>query len=218
MKSAAPVREALTIQGPAGQIEALLEAPPGDAVSNYAVICHPHPLHQGTFMNKVVHTLSRAMNDVGVPAIRFNFRGVGASEGQYAEGLGETEDALAVVEWAAQRWPAARLTLLGFSFGGMVAARAALTADPVQLITVAPAANRMAALLEGRQPGCPWLIIQGDADDVVDCEEVVAWVNDMAPGPQLVVVSDTGHFFHGRLTLLRQIVVDHLSESSVIAE
>lgn len=213
MKSAAPGREALTIAGPAGQIEALLESPPGDNPRRVAVICHPHPLHQGTFMNKVVHTLSRAMNDLGIPAIRFNFRGVGASEGKYADGIGEADDALAVVDWAAQRWPEAGLCLLGFSFGGMVAARAALTAGPEQLVTVAPAANRMAALLEGRQPRCPWLIVQGDADDVVDCGEVVDWVNQLEPGPQLIVVPDTGHFFHGRLTILRQIVVDHMQES-----
>ena len=213
VRTAAPGREALTIAGPAGQIEALLETPPGDNPRYVAVICHPHPLHQGTFMNKVVHTLSRALNDLGVPAVRFNFRGVGASEGKYGEGIGETEDALAVIDWTAQRWPSARLCLAGFSFGGMVAARAALTAGPAQLITVAPAATRMSALLDGRQPDCPWLIVQGDADDVVDCNDVIEWVNQLAPGPQLVVVPDTGHFFHGRLTLLRQIVVDHLKES-----
>ena len=161
-------------------------------------------------MNKVVHTLSRAMNDLGVPAIRFNFRGVGASEGAFANGLGETDDTLAVVDWAEQHYPGAELCLLGFSFGGMVAARAALTAAPVQLVTVAPAASRMAGLLEGRQPECPWLIVQGETDDVVSCAEIVSWVDGLAPGPQLVVVPDTGHFFHGRLTKLREIVVNHL--------
>ncbi len=210
MSSRAPRRDALTISGPAGQIEALLEAPQVSDGRRVAVLCHPHPLHQGTLMNKVVHTLSRAMNDLGVPALRFNFRGVGASEGAFADGLGETDDVLAVVDWAAQRYSGAELCLLGFSFGGMVAARAALSASPVQLVTVAPAALRMAGLLDGRQPECPWLIVQGETDDVVPCAEVIKWVKGLAPGPELVVVPDTGHFFHGRLTKLREIVVNHL--------
>jgi len=188
VSSTAPRRDALTIGGPVGQIEALLEAPRVGDDRRIAVVCHPHPLHQGTMTNKIVHTLSRAMNELGMPAIRFNFRGVGASEGTFDGGIGETDDVLAVADWAAQRYPGAELCLLGFSFGGMVAARAALTADPVQLVTVAPAASRMAELLGDRQPECPWLM----------------------PGPELVVVPNTGHFFHGRLTKLRTIVVDHL--------
>ena len=211
MSSKAPRRDALTIgNGPAGRIEALLEAPQASDGRRVAVLCHPHPLHQGTMMNKVVHTLSRAMNDLGVPALRFNFRGVGASEGVFSDGIGETDDVLAVADWVAQRYPGAGLCLLGFSFGGMVAARAALSVGSVQLVTVAPAATRMAGLLDGRQPECPWLIVQGETDDVMPCAEVIAWVNELAPGPELVVVPDTGHFFHGRLTRLREIVVSHL--------
>jgi len=211
MGSLAPRRDALTIDGPAGRIEALLEVPQTGDDRRVAVLCHPHPLHQGSMTNKVVHTLSRAMNDLGIAAIRFNFRGVGASEGAFAGGIGETEDAMAVIDWAVQRYSGAGLCLLGFSFGGMIAARAALSADPVQLVTVAPAVSRMAGLLEGHQPGCPWLIVQGETDEVVPCARIITWVNELIPGPQLVVVPDTGHFFHGRLTKLRQLVVDHLS-------
>ena len=210
MSNAAPRRDALTIDGPVGQIEALLEAPQAHDSRRVAVLCHPHPLHQGTLMNKVVHTLSRAMNELGMPAIRFNFRGVGASDGDFADGLGETDDTLAVTDWAAHSFPGAELCLLGFSFGGMVAARAALSARPIQLITVAPAVTRMAGLLGGRQPECPWLIVQGETDDVAPCAAVVEWVNGLEPGPELIVVPDTGHFFHGRLTKLREIVVNHL--------
>jgi len=210
VSSTAPRKDALTITGPAGRIEALLEAPQVSDGRRVAVVCHPHPRHQGTMMNKVVHTLSRAMNELGVPAIRFNFRGVGASEGGFADGMGETDDALAVIDWAAQHYPDAGLCLLGFSFGGMIAARAALSAYPAQLVTVAPAVSRMAGLLDGRQPTCPWLIVQGETDDVVPCAEVISWINELSPGPELVVVPDTGHFFHGRLTKLREIVVNYL--------
>ena len=210
MRLMTPGRDALTIPGPAGRIEALLETPREPDGRRIAVLCHPHPQHQGTMKNKVVHTLSRAMNDLGMPAIRFNFRGVGASEGAFSEGIGETEDVLAVVDWAAGKFPDYERCLLGFSFGGIVAARAALSVSPVQLITVAPAATRMGGLLDGRQPECPWLIVQGESDDVVPCDEIVAWVNGLTPGPELVVVPDTGHFFHGRLTRLREIVVSHL--------
>jgi len=207
----APCRDALTIDGPSGLIEALLEVPRTGDQSRVAVLCHPHPLHRGTMMNKVVHTLSRAMNELGMPAIRFNYRGVGASEGEFADGIGETDDTLAVINWAKNRYPGAGLCLLGFSFGAMVAARAAVSADPIQLVSVAPAVTRMAGMLEGFRPACPWLIVQGQGDEVVSCDEVIEWVNGLWPGPDLVVMPDTGHFFHGKLTELRKIVVTHLS-------
>jgi alpha/beta superfamily hydrolase len=189
----------------------LLEQPKEPLVRKIAVLCHPHPQYQGTMLNKVVHTLARSMNDLGVPAIRFNFRGVGASEGEYAGGIGETEDTLSVIDWARDRYPQAELCLVGFSFGAMVACRAALSADPIQLVTVAPAVTRMQGLLEGSQPACPWLIVQGEADEVVACSEVIQWVNGLAPGPELIVLPDVGHFFHGCLTLLRETVVSHFS-------
>lgn len=168
-------------------------------------------------LNKVVHTLARAMNDLGMPAVRFNFRGVGASDGQYSGGRGETDDALAVAGWARERYPDRELWLCGFSFGGMIAAAAALTALPAQLVTVAPAATRMAELLDGRQPSCPWLIVQGDADEVVNCDEVVEWLNRLAPGPELIILPGVGHFFHGRLTLLRETLVSRLDRKEETA-
>lgn len=202
-------KESLTLDGPAGRIEALLETPrePPAAV---AVLCHPHPQFQGTMLNKVVHTLARSALDLGAAALRFNFRGVGASDGVYGKGVGEVEDALAAVAAARARFPAAEVWLCGFSFGGMVACAAALEARPARLITVAPAAGRMAGLLDGRQPACPWLVVQGDADEVVPADEVVAWVNALDPGPELVVLPGVDHFFHGRLTPLRETVTDWL--------
>ena len=92
----------------------------------------------------------------------------------------------------------------------MVACRAAMVSNPCQLVTVAPAVSRMRDLLEGRQPDCPWLIVQGESDYVVTDSEVVDGLNDLAPGPELIVMPDAGHFFHGRLTALRETVVSHL--------
>ncbi|HHQ14023.1 MAG TPA: alpha/beta hydrolase [Chromatiales bacterium] len=208
--SRSPLRESLMLKAPAGELEALLEEPREIRQRAVAVLCHPHPQFQGTMLNKVVHTLARVANDLGMPAVRFNFRGVGASDGQYAGGLGEAEDTIAVAEWAGQRYPDTVLWLGGFSFGAMVAARAALSLDPAQLVSIAPPAARMAGLLEGRQPACPWLIVQGDADEVVDCESVVSWVNQLEPGPELVVLPGVDHFFHGRLSLLRETLLSHL--------
>ena len=106
IKSVQP--EPVTIAGPDGQIEAIVEEPEESVADYVAVVCHPHPLYHGTMRNKVVHTVCRAVNLMGRPAVRFNFRGVGASEGHYDEGVGETEDLLAVVDWARRRWPVSR--------------------------------------------------------------------------------------------------------------
>jgi alpha/beta superfamily hydrolase len=210
MNSRAPEKEALTIVGPTGRIEALLEVPGNSPGTTVGVVCHPHPLHQGTMMNKVVHTVARALNDLGMPAVRFNFRGVGASDGKYSDGIGETDDVLAVVRWATENYPAAKLWLAGFSFGALVSYRAALETDTDQLISIAPPVDRFKDLAS-EQPICPWLIVQGDADDVVSCDEVVAWVNELQPGPELIVFPGAGHFFHGQLIQLRAALVDSLT-------
>jgi hypothetical protein len=210
----APIREALTLHGPAGAIEALLEQPRGGDFAFAAVICHPHPLHQGTMLNKVVHTISRAVNDLQVPALRFNFRGVGASEGRYAEGIGETDDAVAVCQWLRTRYRGAGLWLAGFSFGAMVAARAALSVQPAQLVTVAPPPQRTHALLDGRQPLVPWLVVQGGDDEVVSSEAVRDWVHSLDPPPELAMLPGVDHFFHGHIGLLRQTLATRLAKAA----
>jgi len=210
MSAGPPPREALTLDGPAGRLEALLDTPPGPLAAAVGVVCHPHPQHQGTMLNKVVHTLSRALNDLSIPAVRFNFRGVGASEGAYADGIGETQDVLAVAEWAKARFGGADLWLAGFSFGAAVAIRAAVSTTCAQLITVAPPVARMARLLDGAGPACPWLLIQGTADEVVAAGDVQDWVRQLGSPPELVLLPDVDHFFHGRLTLLRDTVVGRL--------
>jgi len=212
----APDKEALIIGGPAGQLEGLLEMPPGNALADEAVhavaiLCHPHPQFQGTMHNKVVHTLARAMNDLNVAALRFNFRGVGTSDGGYADGIGEIADVAAVAAYARQRWPAAELWLAGFSFGAVVSVRAAASLQPVRLISIAPAVNILGKELTV-QPTMPWLLIQGDADDVVPAGDVIEWVDSLSSGPDLIVMPGVGHFFHGHLVQLRETLVSALGK------
>jgi alpha/beta superfamily hydrolase len=188
------------IAGPVGRLETLIEEPaPGDPPPRLAaVICHPHPLFGGTLHNKVVHTLARSLRSGGAATLRFNFRGVGASEGAHDDGGGESADALAAVAAARARWPGLPLVLAGFSFGGAIAIRAAAAAQPQWLVAVAPAVDRVG--LEGFvAPSCPWLIVQGDADEVVASATVVEWAARRAPQARLRVLGGVGHFFHGRL-------------------
>lgn len=202
-----PPKTSLVIDGPAGSLEALLEDPGADG-RHFAVVCHPHPLHGGTMHNKVVHTLARALQEQGMPTLRFNYRGVGASAGAYDDGRGETEDALAVIAWGRRSWPGAQLVLAGFSFGAAVALRAALAAGAAQLITVAPAITHPGAA--PLRPACPWLLVAGDADDLVDFGQLRAWAAAFQPPPTLRVLAGGDHFFHGRLQELRAAVSEHL--------
>jgi len=208
-----PPAERLLLDGPVGALEAVLEDPlarPAGAPAGFAVVCHPHPLHGGSLHNKVVHTLARACQERGLPTLRFNYRGVGASAGSYDEGRGEIEDALAVVAAGRRRWPEAALTLAGFSFGGMVSLLAAQTAAPARLISVAPAVTR-AEFASIARPAARWLIIQGEADEIISCSEVQAFAARFQPPPQLVVLAGAGHFFHGRLPELRDAVFAFLA-------
>ena len=200
--------ERLSIDGPAGSLEAVLEDPRAPQ-SAYAVVCHPHPLFGGTMENKVVTTLARALRDASIPTLRFNFRGVGKSAGAYDDGIGETLDAAAVASWGAARWPERRLMLAGFSFGSYVAMRLAQTREAVRLILVAPPVDRFdfAALTP---PRCPWQVVQGDADELVDHRHVIAWMESMDPKPKLLLMPGVGHFFHGALPALRSAVVDEV--------
>jgi alpha/beta superfamily hydrolase len=217
-----PRAQPLLIEGPAGVLEAVLEEPQvsapaglrdGSASAAFAVICHPHPLHGGNLHNKVVHTLARACQERGMPTLRFNYRGVGASSGSYDEGRGETGDALAVVAAGRARWPGSALMLGGFSFGGMVSLLAAAATAPAWLISVAPAVTRLefASIV---RPACPWLIIQGEADEVIACAEVQAFAARFQPPPELVLMPGAGHFFHRRLPELRDAAFAFLTRQA----
>ncbi len=206
-----PQAERVALPGPSGPLEALIETPaaPAPVPSAFGVICHPHPLYGGTLDNKVVWTLARAFQELGAPTIRFNFRGIGASAGAHDEGRGEVDDALAVIAGGRERWPRATLWLAGFSFGGVVALRAAAAARPACLVTVAPGITRT-DVGELARPACPWLLLQGDADDVVPADAVTAWALTLSPPPELRVLAGAGHYFHGRINELREAILEFM--------
>jgi alpha/beta superfamily hydrolase len=157
--------------------------------------------------NKVVHAAARAMQMSGAPTLRFNFRGVGASEGRYADGTGEREDALAVVAAARAAWPGRELWLAGFSFGAAVAFAVAARAGAKRLVTIAPPVGRLGLLPEeSTRPPARWLLLQGSADEVVDSAEVLAWARNFAPPPEIALLDGASHFFHGRIVELRDRV------------
>lgn len=207
-----PVMEKLFLEGPVGQLEAILERPGEGALAGAAVVCHPHPQHGGTLHNKVAHTLARAFLRSGFEVLRFNFRGTEHSEGRYDNGVGELDDALAAIDYMRARHGAYPLWLAGFSFGAAIAVKAAVATHIDGLISVAPAISRFASGMAS-QPECPWLIVQGDEDELVDVEETVAWVDSLEPGPELLIVSGGEHFFHGRLTDLRDAVIEFVADS-----
>jgi len=164
-------------------------------------------------LNKVVYTLARSFQELGMPALRFNYRGVGASAGSYDNGVGETEDALAVIGYGQERWPGAAVSLAGFSFGAAVAIRAAARVTPVRLISVAPAVARPESVPASR-PACPWLIVQGDADEIVDHLQVQAFAARFSPPPRLRILPGVDHFFHGRLHELHDAVMAFCREET----
>jgi hypothetical protein len=152
--------------------------------------------------NKVVTTIFRSFRNMGAQVVRFNYRGVGKSEGEYGAAIGETDDLVAVCNWVKQVRPDDHIWLAGFSFGSYVATRAAAQVGAEQLLTVAPAVEHF-DFDNIDYPKCPWLVIQGTADEVVPAELVFAWIDKQQNPPKLIKYEETGHFFHGRLTDLK---------------
>ena len=202
-----------TIDGPVGLLEVVVEEPVEPArLQGLAVIAHPNPLQGGTMDNKVVHTLVRAFALAGWRAVRFNFRGVGKSEGTHDHGEGEVDDLLAVLA-DARTDPAVRglpVALAGFSFGGGVAAKAharwreTAGSDAAALVLVSPAVTRLSV------PDVPahTLVVEGEQDDVVPLDAILNWARPQAL--PVAVVPGVGHFFHGQLPVLRELVRRHL--------
>lgn len=204
----------LLIQGPCGDLEALLcELPQAHAV---ALLCHPNPEQGGTMLNKVVSTLQRAARDQGLHTLRFNFRGTGNSAGSHSMGDGEVDDAEAVVEWLAQRYPSLPVVLMGFSFGGFVAAAVsgrlrAKGQSAVKGVLVAPAVQRLSAT-QPVDEHLDWLIVVPEQDEVIAPQWVYDWAHALSSPHQLVKVAECGHFFHGRLPELKALVQSFLDD------
>ena len=201
---------ALQLTGPAGSIECLVDLPEPDmAKPACAVLCHPHPQHGGTMRNKVVTIMERSFRELGLATVRFNFRGVGDSEGQFAEGIGEAEDLKAVIDWVQTTRPQDQLWLGGFSFGAAISIQVAHAYPIGQLVSIAPPAGRF-DLDTLTHPNCPWLVVQGDEDEVVSASAVQAWAEALKPAPELVMMAGAGHFFHRRLMDLRGLIKNHV--------
>jgi alpha/beta superfamily hydrolase len=203
----------LRLPGPAGRLQALLEWPSDAAMADppIALICHPHPPDGGTMTNKVVSTLAKAFTDSGFIALRFNFRGVGASDGAYDHGRGELADCLAVLQWIRQHRRQTPLALAGFSFGSWIALKAAEQAAPALMVSIAPPVG-FRDFADVRHPACPWLAVQGEADEIVPAAGVLDWLHRQQPAPEIEAMPDTGHFFHGKLVPLRERVKTFLRE------
>ncbi len=193
------------LNGPAGRLESILDMPAVEEIRGCAVICHPHPQHGGAMHNKVAHTLARAFVSREMAALRFNFRGVGKSDGRYDDAIGELQDALAAASWLRQCFDGLPLWFGGFSFGAAIAIRAAAESGASGLVSIAPAVARFASDMSAK-PACPWLIVQGDKDQLINVNETIEWVNSLGPGPVLQVFENTEHYFHGRLAQLRSAV------------
>ncbi|HEU4458972.1 MAG TPA: alpha/beta fold hydrolase [Methylibium sp.] len=196
----------LQLSGPAGAIEAALDEPAATP-SAVLVVCHPHPQHGGTLDNKVVQTIARAGLQNGWRSLRFNFRGVGRSEGSWDAGRGEIDDALAVV--AAQRGADLPLVLAGFSFGGFVAAsvaqRLAGAAPAQRLALVAPSTQKQTVPDLPEALRAETFVVHGSDDEVVPCAATLAWA--AAQDLPVTVLPSSGHFFHGKLALLKTLLL-----------
>lgn len=187
----------LRLPGPGGLLECRIDCPRG-APRAMALLAHPHPRHGGSLDNKVVHTLARSATALGLIAIRPNFRGVGRSEGAFDHGEGETDDLLGIAGWARRQRPDLPLWLGGFSFGAYVSLRAAASLDIGGLISVAPPVNLFPHQTLAPPP-VPWLVLQGEADEIVPSAAVIDWLNRRPGAAELRLLAQAGHFFHGRL-------------------
>ena len=197
----------ISLHGGAGRVEALLDLPVG-APRGTAVIAHPHPLFGGTMTNKVVQTLARAFVQTGWRAVRFNFRGVGTSEGVYDEGRGEAADMLDVVRQVA---PDGALAVAGFSFGAFVTSHVVAELAPRQpekIVLVGTAASRFAVAPIAPELHERTLVLHGEQDDTVVLSSVMDWARPQSL--PVTVIPGVEHFFHGQLPLLKSLVVRHL--------
>lgn len=198
---------AFFFSGLAGQLEAILTVPPEANRQIIALLGHPHSLQGGTMNNKVVTTMARAFKELAIPSIRFNFRGVGQSQGSYDGGIGESEDMLALMHLCQQQFDFSDFVFAGFSFGSYVAYRAAAQSAAALLITVAPPVHHYDYQGFSKPPE-PWIVLQGMEDEVVPFATVQKFTEQFAPALPLFPFTETSHFFHGKLVALKEVLVN----------
>lgn len=198
-----------SVSGPAGQLEGLVHMP-DDIPCAIAVVAHPLPTMGGTMENKVAVMLAKTFTELGCVSLRFNFRGVGSSEGAFSGGDGEEQDMIAVVQYAQEQFgEELPLLLSGFSFGGYIAARVAQHLKPQHLVLAAPAVGHFAMPVVAPDT----LVIHGEHDDVVPLSDAMDWARPLHL--PIIVLPQAEHFFHGRLTQLRDIVKRHFTGAAL---
>lgn len=205
-----PAEQPIELEGQVGKLEGIVHGA-NQPASAIAVLGHPHSLHGGTINNKVVTTLVRACREAGVPSIRFNFRGVGRSDGTFDRGIGESEDVLKVISLLKTTFPTHQIILAGFSFGAYVTYRAACRTEAALLLSVAPAVNH-GDFTEFPVVPNPWTVMVAGADEIVPTDDILAWHSQCRPAPNLIMFNDASHFFHGRLVELKKAVVQTLTD------
>ena len=199
----------LQLQGPVGTLEAKLEFPEDGVAPRdiCAIVCHPLPTDGGTMDNKVVTTTARALRELGITTLRFNTRGTGNSDGTFDHGVGESDDLRAVATWLRAEHPTAQLWLAGFSFGSYVALKNAVELRADAVISIAPpVSGRGWDFSQIELPRVPWLVVMGEADEIVEPKAVFDWVDALPTPPTLVRMPETSHFFHRKLIDLRQAI------------
>ncbi len=204
----------ILIYGPTGHLESALsrgaDTAPLSALNGLAIISHPHPQQGGTMDNKVVTTLLRTYRDLGIHVLRFNFRGVGQSQGVFDNALGELEDMLAVISWAKNNLPQSPLLIAGFSFGSSIAARASYSVENLLHLTlVAPPVERYEYDRNGVF-NAPLCVVQGSKDERVIAQGVYDWVAHLKSPAELIRYPEAGHFFHGYLSALKSDLTETL--------
>lgn len=197
-------KRSLLIAGPTGLLEMCISIPK-DSQGFTMIICHPHSLQGGTMNNKVVTTVEKACLELGCKVIRFNFRGVGQSEGVYDDGQGEVQDVSTIIDWAQNHFLSDRIFLVGFSFGSFVAYQASLSHSISGLCLIAPPIHHYE--YPSSIPPCAWSVIIGDKDELVPLDAVIEWLKTKPnQNYQFQIFKDTTHFFHGKLIELKDYI------------
>ena len=197
------------IEGPAGTLQVNIESPDSwSSTDPTAICCHPHPLHGGSMQNKVVHILAKTFLSLNARVVRFNFRGVGQSTGEFAQGIGERDDLYAVYDWIKQQSPRSPIWLAGFSFGAFVSIFCHEQINPQRLALVAPPVDMYPDIKNIQIQTKDWLLIQGGQDEVVSSEAVLGWANQQTIPPKQIYLEETGHFFHGQLNVVKERILE----------